>query len=288
MKVLRDPQILSGYLIEKPFASLPEVTHCGEAICIRGHHLPAHSHPVFEFLVLTRGRASWEIEGRKIAQENGDVLAVFPRQSHRTGRRPNPENQHLWIGLDLARFSAAGARLARALRRRGAHVFPGGLELESVLRGVMAQAIARKPDAASVARCYLETLIALMRQFLEIANVPVPPNLAPCSVPIQRCLAYMERHLDERLRLKDLSRIAAMPSPSHFCTRFRREAGITPAEMHLRLRLNAARESLGRPEASVTEVAMQFGFSSSQHFSCRFRQAFGFTPSAWRNQVRRT
>ena len=54
MKVLRDPQIISGFVFENPVDELPELTHCGEALCCAGHHRAPHTHPVFEFLYLSR------------------------------------------------------------------------------------------------------------------------------------------------------------------------------------------------------------------------------------------
>lgn len=284
MKILRDAQIVSGYLIEDPFASVPTVSHCGEAVCVRGHNLQKHWHSGFEFLVLTRGRASWMIDGRDIFQEIGDVLVVHPRQFHRTGSLPNPENHHLWIGWDLERFSKRGAELAKALRRDGRHLFPCGPELEPLLRGVISQSMTRKPYSAAIVRRYLETITAILLQEVKCGpHITSRSELAPRSLPIQRCVAYMERHLDRRLPLGDLARVAAIQSSSHFCTRFRKEVGIPPAEMHLRLRLNAAKEILASPgDSGVTSVAMQFGFSSSQHFSGKFKQAFGLSPSEWR------
>ena len=47
MQVLRDPQIISGFAYENPVDDLPELTHCGEALCCEGHFLKPHTHPGF-------------------------------------------------------------------------------------------------------------------------------------------------------------------------------------------------------------------------------------------------
>ncbi len=287
MKIYRGFQVLSGYIIDEPFAALPVVTHCGEAICERGHLLTSHTHSGFEFLMLTRGHASWVVDGRDFVQNTGDIFVVFPRQPHRTGQEPNSENEHLWIGVDLARFSAAGKRLARELQRRDSHLFHSGTELEPLLRGLIAQAIRHRTQAAAIARCYLETIVAILLQRVEEPESSFSLDFTPRSLPIQRCLAYMEQNLTRRLPLNDLARVAAIRSVAHFCTRFHQEIGIAPGAMHLRLRLNAAKEILAQTTAEdVTGVAMHFGFSSAQHFSGKFKQAFGITPSALRTMSR--
>ncbi len=287
MKIYRGNQVLSGYIIDEPFAALPVVTHCGEAICERGHHLSTHTHSGFEFLMLTRGQASWVVDGREYAQKIGDVFVVFPHQPHRTGQEHNSENEHLWIGVDLARFSAAGKRLARELQRQKGHIFPGGTDLEPLLRGLIAQAIRHRPQATAIARHYLNTIVAILLQRVEQPESSYSLPFTPRSLPIQRTLAYMEQNINCRLSLKDLARVAAIRSAAHFCTRFHKEIGIAPGAMHLRLRLKAAKEILTQSMAeNITDVAMHLGFSSTQHFSGKFKQAFGITPSNWRTMSR--
>ena len=284
MKVLRDAQILRGYLIERPFDGWPAITHCGEALCVPGHHLPAHRHPVFEMLLLTGGRAYWSVGRREIVQEVGDLFVAFPGQVHRTGPRANPENQHLWIGVNLASLGPTGQRLARRLAGRRLQLVPKCSELEPLLRGVMAQAISRQPQASAVARRYLEVIVALLSQRTETTHeTAAAPELAPCSVPVQRCLAYLRANLHRRLSLEEISRVGAMRNVAYFCTRFRRETGQAPAATHLNLRLEAAKAALRRTDATITTVALQYGFCSSQHFGGAFRVAFGITPRAWRD-----
>src|ERR1700761_2652988 len=117
MQVLRDPQIISGFIYEDPVNELPEITHCGEALCCRGHALPPHSHAGFEFLYLSRGSASWQMGEETYRQGMGDLLILPPGEIHRTGPSPNEENQHIWIGLRLDRWGAKGAALERQLPR---------------------------------------------------------------------------------------------------------------------------------------------------------------------------
>jgi transcriptional regulator GlxA family with amidase domain len=73
----------------------------------------------------------------------------------------------------------------------------------------------------------------------------------------------------------------------HFCAQFHREVGVPPAAYHRRLRLHAAREELKQPGLTITMVALQFGFSSSQHFSACFQSEFGTSPRHWQNDPRR-
>lgn len=284
MKVLRDPQIISGFVFEHPVDELPEVSHCGEALCCAGHHRAPHSHPTFEFLYLSRGRATWRAHGKTAVQNMGDLYIAYPGEKHGTGPRRNPENHHLWVGVDLGRLGADGARLAARLRREQPHLVTGCDEVEPVLRALVRQVVAQRARRAETILACLHLFIALLEQRLD-AGVGGPPPASrrlPYSHAVQKALDYLQQNLERRLPLTDLAAVATARSVPHFCTQFRREVGLTPAAYHLQLRLNAAREALRQPAIDVTTAAQQYGFSSSQHFSTQFRRAFGVTPRSWR------
>ncbi|MBA3845560.1 MAG: helix-turn-helix transcriptional regulator, partial [Planctomycetes bacterium] len=72
-------------------------------------------------------------------------------------------------------------------------------------------------------------------------------------------------------------------SPGHLALRFKRVYGRTPLEHVTRLRIEeAARRLRDDPRDSVTDVALDLGFCSSQYFAEVFKRVQGVTPSAWR------
>jgi len=288
MKVLRDPQIISGFVFENPVDELPELSHCGEALCCAGHYRAPHSHPVFEFLYLSRGRATWRTHGETAEQTMGDLYIAYPGERHGTGPRRNPENHHLWMGVDLDRLSREGRRLAARLRAERPRLVPGCQEVEPVLRTLVRQVVADRPRRTEVILSSLRLFISLLDQQLDgrtSAKTPAEPRL-PYSHGVQKAMDYLHQNLQRRLPLADLAAVATARSVPYFCTRFRREVGLTPAACHLQLRLNAARAALRQPAIDVTTAAVQHGFSSSQHFSTQFRLAFGITPREWQRSAR--
>lgn len=287
MKVLRDPQIISGFVYESPVDDLPQLTHCGEALCCRGHHRKPHSHPGFEFLYLARGQASWRANGETTTMAMGDLYVAYPGEKHGTGPVPNPENHHLWAGLQLEELGPTASRVAAELRHRRVRSLAGCPEVEPVLRGLVAQVVANQPERTPAIRAYVELFLTLVAQRLQAGERrAAAPTALPYSHAVQRAVAYMEQQLDRRLPLRDLAAMATARSVPHFCTQFRREVGVSPAAYHLQLRLDAARLTLRQPGFDVTKAALQHGFSSSQHFSTLFRRAYGLTPREWRTSAR--
>lgn len=70
---------------------------------------------------------------------------------------------------------------------------------------------------------------------------------------------------------------------THYCKRITNQ---TPQQHLNQLRLEAAATELKeRPEKSVTDIAFDRGFSTSQYFSTAFRKAYGVTPREYRKRI---
>ena len=284
VKILRDHLFISGFLYEKPLETLPAVTHCGEALCVRGHQVSPHRHSGFELLYLSRGSTTWQAGGPPIRQQMGDLVIFHPDEPHATLCEASEETHQLWIGLELDKLGAEGRRLASSLRKKKSRLLGGCQGAEPILRAIVGQIARNLPGQREVVLAYLQVLFAILGQQIHSLRpdktAPRMPSL-PYSYAVQKAILHMENHLDRRISLTELAAVATVRHTPQFCTQFRREVGMTPAANHLQLRLNAARAALRQPAFNITLAALQFGFNSSQHFSTVFRRTFGMTPRQW-------
>ena len=63
---------------------------------------------------------------------------------------------------------------------------------------------------------------------------------------------------------------------------YRQVRGLTIKRAQLGLKIAEAKTLLGNPQLTVTSIAFDLGFPSSQHFATAFRAFAGCTPRAWR------
>lgn len=99
---------------------------------------------------------------------------------------------------------------------------------------------------------------------------------------INRVMDYIEQHLGSELTLEGLARVASF-SRFHFHRIFSALVGESLYSFIQRVRLERAAVMLvSNPAASVTEIALDCGFSSSATFARAFKEAFGMSASAWR------
>jgi AraC family transcriptional regulator len=98
---------------------------------------------------------------------------------------------------------------------------------------------------------------------------------------------YADGHLDEDLTLPRLAAVACF-SHRHFHRVFTSLLGETPDDCVRRLRLEKAASLALMPDPpSMTEIALECGFSTPALFSRNFAKAFGASPTEWRAGMKR-
>ena len=99
---------------------------------------------------------------------------------------------------------------------------------------------------------------------------------------------HIVRNLDQPLRLEDVAQVAAF-SPFHFHRIFQGLLGETLNQFVKRQRLERALRLMSHaPSRSLTDIALDCGFSSSSDFSRSFKARYGVPPSVFDLQTYRS
>ena len=98
-------------------------------------------------------------------------------------------------------------------------------------------------------------------------------------------MAFIHEHYPESIARRDIA--------SHLCINeqylsrcFSKEVGIGPMTYLSRYRIEQAKQLLTRSDLSITQIALEVGFSSQSYFSRLFQQEVGLTPSAYQRGER--
>jgi AraC family transcriptional regulator len=100
---------------------------------------------------------------------------------------------------------------------------------------------------------------------------------------IHRVRAYIDHNLHRTIHIQDLSAVARR-SPAHFSRKFKLAVGESPHAYLVSRRLERACYLMMSSSASLSEIALNVGFSDQAHLCRLFRQAFGQSPASWRRQ----
>ncbi|MBB2201426.1 GlxA family transcriptional regulator [Gluconacetobacter tumulisoli] len=108
---------------------------------------------------------------------------------------------------------------------------------------------------------------------------PVIDEISHIADPrVRRAVLEMEQNMAEPIPIADLASRLGISS-RQLERLFHTVLGVKPANFYRLIRLRYARALLQQGELSVTEVAVETGFSDCAHFSRQFKSMFGHSPS---------
>jgi AraC-like DNA-binding protein/quercetin dioxygenase-like cupin family protein len=268
---------------------VPHLRVLGRYRYLRAHPpLADHSHPgMMEISYLARGTQNYWMGKTCFRMSGGDLFVTFPDEPHSTG--PDPEHCGLmfWMILELPKspdnFMGLPTKHAQAYWE-GLRNFPhrhcsAGPGLQPILDGVFRTAASEQTPLRR-ARMHL----GILEYLLEILSLAQREPVRALSPEMAIVVEHIESHIDEPLPVERLARESGLSIP-RFKSRFRAEAGFPPAEFVLRRRIERASRLLSSTHATVLEIALQSGFTSSQYFASAFRRVTGMTPTAFREKI---
>ena len=120
-------------------------------------------------------------------------------------------------------------------------------------------------------------------------------GMRPMSRPVRGGLApWQERRARETLRasikrsvtLKEVAQECGL-SVGYFSHAFRRTLGVSPHKWLIEQRVVLSKEKMRDDRLSLSDVAMECGFSDQSHLTRAFRQTVGVSPGVWRRALQR-
>jgi signal transduction histidine kinase/DNA-binding LacI/PurR family transcriptional regulator/CheY-like chemotaxis protein len=105
------------------------------------------------------------------------------------------------------------------------------------------------------------------------------------SCTVRDAMAYIHEHYAEDITRAMLAKHVAI-TERYLTHCFRQELGITPMDYLNRYRVKQAKLLLEQGKRSITEIAMDVGFSDSSYFNRVFRQEVGIPPGAYQRGER--
>lgn len=266
------------------YTDLPEVSEVGK-MQIRNAlwPMPMESHPEeVEFLLLQSGCKRIWVEDRYYEMLGGELLVVLPGERH--GAEQDVQNRtslsYFLMAVPTAGESFCmleeGERRALWEQIQGLH----GRKLK--VSGAVCRAMDRLYDSANAGGplervrtrvCLLNVLFQVLKEAGD-TGAALPDDIADS-------IRYIR---ESRGEMPDIAQMAARVnlSESRFKQKFKQATGIPPAEFMVREKIDAARRLLESGQRTVTSIAMELGFSSSQHFSVLFKKYVGESPVQYR------
>ena len=224
-------------------------------------------------MLCLHGSARMELDGRTISVPashgvlgfaHGAVRATFSGDCARLVVRIDPRLIERRSLFSAARFELSDPAIEPFLE-----------QVHSILSSrAMIAAIGNEPRV----RERVEALLAELLQRTCLPAIAENAGLPIASRDVRRAEAYIGSNVGRDMRLEDIARAAGV-SVRTLQSSFKRDRHVTPMQYLRNLRLDAARERL-LAGSSVSEAALDTGFSHQGRFAHYYRRRFGHSPSS--------
>jgi AraC family transcriptional regulator, arabinose operon regulatory protein len=204
----------------------------------------------------------------------GNVVIWRPGDPHHYGRMASTWS-HSWIHF-------SGRYADRVLRDAGARFSQPAAAVNepAVLRHLVylheELTVASAADAAIVRA----TLLLLLREATRHCR-SADPHRAAVPTELAIAMKLITDRYAEPLTLTRLADAAGLSVP-HFCSRFRKQFGITPMACLVRRRLEVASVLLRCTDGTVAAIGARVGYPDPAHFSKVFAAHYDVAPSRLR------
>lgn len=270
-----------------PLRAIPELLTVGRDSLRKVVDLKEHLHAgAYEICYIERGTVRWWV-GQEIHEVNGgEVFVTWPDEPHGGIDDVLHPCKSYWIELDfppaytsgwLGLPPSEGKTIYSGLKQLPRRRFVGDTTIARTLDSIF-DALSR-PTPLTVAAVRAKT-VELLVNVIQAGRAAAAAT--PISSIVERAISIMRANLEDPLPVPTVAARIGW-STSHFKRQFRIEMGVAPAEYYLRLRLAAARQRIEQDGVTLSRVAAELGFSSSQYLSTCFRRVTGRTPSSFKS-----
>lgn len=244
---------------------------------------PSHTHPSYMFCIPFDDQTSVSVGGKTIKAAHGKVFALSPGIPHHELPSESPP-RYIAVFISKGFFENQLKHYASRNIYFKCESFDAGPGLMPLLKRFMLEADNGMQGFKAVldALC-IEICHSIIRSALKLN--PLHDRISH-RVEIDRAVEYMHSNLSGKITVEKLAEAAHM-SETHFSRTFKSELGSSPMEYLARIRMERVKKLLLAGEKSVTEIALECGFSSPAYLSACFRKLFNISPTDYGKRLKK-
>jgi len=254
--------------------------------------LRRHRNPGIEISFVLAGQFAWEVEGTEYRVRPGEAFVTLPWQAHGgvdglinrgtmefiiihllSCRKEAPWRWGSWSVLDRADEvfveDALKSKFCPRIEKAG--------EIRSLFDLLRQEVMSDRPGRVSLVRALLgELLVRVARLLAEGQSDPASTDKRVAAV-LEAVVANMDHpwQLEEMVGWSGLGR-------TRFADITKGMTGMSPMKYLQQQRIDRAKKLLVTSDHSITRIAFEVGYCSSQYFADVFRKECGMTPSQYR------
>ena len=247
-----------------------------------------HLHPYFELYYVEKGTVRVFMNGTMYDLTQGDLLIIPPEELHYMryyGASPCRRTNVFFREEDLEEDKIKEAlTFDPVFRKIQIYRIPNEEreELENLLQYMLREEVSRDGYTELLQQVRLKELILLVTRYGESLD-SIAEELHTSDAGILAAAGYISEHYAEKISLQEIA-VHAGFSPNYLSTRFRDMTGLGVHDYLTFVRMRHAVRQLLTTNRSITDIALDTGFSSSNYFKDAFKKMYQMTPREYRKK----
>jgi AraC-like DNA-binding protein/mannose-6-phosphate isomerase-like protein (cupin superfamily) len=242
-----------------------------------------HFHPYYELYYLNHGTCRFFINNTFYTVEEGDLIVIPMHLFHYTKySRPCTRTAVFFRAEDLKQIDQA-IDFAHTYNELKIYHIPDASRrrIEEVLEHMLATMRYKDTDAPIALLVQLQELFLLIKRYGCLSDHM--EELHTNDQEIVHAAQFISAHYAEHITTKDIAATTGF-TPNYLSAKFHETAGICMHEYLVFVRLHHAENILMTSDLSITEIALQCGFSDSNYFKDAFKKMYGESPRNYRKK----
>lgn len=246
--------------------------------------LPHYHENCFEITFVTKGTLSFYVNNSEYEINGGEAFIATPNEIHSTNEVPMSIGEIYWIQFDISDPSHflylnknAASAIIKELHNIKSHtISTDNKEVRKIL--MQAFLLTSNSDNKHLIASYLTIFLHLLISFTQKCKHPLSPD-------IKMSLDYIHTHTTDIISLDFLANYCHL-STSQFKQKFKLELGTSPRNYINQQKMEYAKSML-KNQASITQVAIDLGFSTSSYFTVVFKKYTSYTPTEYIKRIQK-
>lgn len=247
----------------------------------------AHSHSYCEMYYLMSGACDILIKDSTYSISSGTVVFIPADTLHKTTYTGSASHERIYIEFSDSYISDMYSEYGKTwLQLNLFNTFmlvppQHRADFNAILSDIIKEQNNDNTFSGRMKKLYFQQLIITLLRYNCIENFPGTPNSKIADLSINDAMKYINSNYQYPITLASLAKLLNLNS-SYLSLKFKSVNGIGFKEYLNNVRIGHAEKLLLETNKSITSIALESGFESSNYFGDIFKKRNGISPSEFR------
>lgn len=276
------------------FPHLPEVG-IKKNSAIQLNAFPVTAREYLRIYFVLDGKYEWYIDHRPYVFYPGDAALIMPGIAFGSEQGILEIGAFTWMGIDLQKnengsilpgkwsglSESEGAAIGKLLSLNSSPVLSRFSEAGKICKNIHAELFGHEIGYQARINHQTDELLIQITRHMTRQN----HSGRDFSKIFMRLEEVLRQNLSHQWTVEEMAALVGLGT-TLFNEKVKSYSGFSPINYLINIRISEAIKLLKKPGISVTDIALDTGFYSSQHFSTTFKKLTGYRPSEFRkNQM---